>query len=86
MITIIWFAFSVLASYTLVQALHNAFERETVFAPRDSLYRIAWRSLTTGYEGHGDGTFSFAEAGHYCKRLNSDHAELLIHWPEEVSE
>jgi len=45
-------------------------------------YRITWRSTLTGKTGHGERTFSLAEAQGWCEILDGVWPNLLHHWPE----
>ncbi len=47
------------------------------------MYRIAWRSLLTGYAGHGQFVFhTREEIEDHVDELNRNHSGLLTHWIE----
>jgi phosphoribosylaminoimidazole carboxylase (NCAIR synthetase) len=46
-------------------------------------YRIAWRSLRTGYEGHGTFCFdSYASAQEQAAELNRKYQGIATQWVE----
>lgn len=45
------------------------------------MYRIAWKSLVTGFEGHGEFMFTQQEAEKMAVKLTAEYPELL-HWVE----
>lgn len=45
-------------------------------------YRIAWRSLLTGYEGHGQYLFDEATAREIARCANLEWTGIATHWIE----
>ena len=47
-------------------------------------YRIHWRAMATGYEGHGTVTFAKDGATEIANELNKEHQGRVVHWVEEA--
>ena len=49
------------------------------------MYRIAWRSLLTGYESHGDYLFETEDdIKQIIESLNTQFSGMIAHWAEAV--
>lgn len=45
-------------------------------------YRIAWRSLLTGYTGHGEFIFDESTAREIAQKMNRIYRNVITHWIE----
>lgn len=50
-------------------------------------YRIAWKSLITGFNGHGCFVLSEHDAHELAERMDRKYRGLITHWiePEEAA-